>query len=581
MGTACSADREGLIAGPGLSEVPSFKIVLVGDAEVGKTSIFMRYFKNQFDYSYQPTTSVSIENVVKKLNIPEHAVVSVTIWDLPGREDVDLRKSYYKDVDAGIVVVNVSDKESMELAGVWKKDITNHAVISKTRIEKTNQGSKVVTYYENADSSNIPILLLGNKMDVVEQREMEREQAEMDQEEAAKEANPTDDAQGSSVDENKTTEVIVNSDNTESSKDDTENTAQDNNDGETEGQEEREGEEKKDLEKEETDEADDKPNTDSDKTVGFTVSDSEKQEEKEVVVWRYEEEQEEEVELPEEVQVLNATAEQYGFVGSVAVSAKHSDGGVHTAIQALIRHLLERKLKDHARKKMEAVEIKRNQRRRKRVKKVNPDEFQPLDKVNVPELDQLFLETNRSLHKVHETNLAHIQAMKQFRHECLAAGLIASTKCSIEDCIGGLKEALELQKQELIAQDDYGFVSLAVKGEVIDEESKSEALIKIMETFHTEVVVSAKAILSVCPTADNNLTKMDTKIADCYKTVWRKLCQDVNVNGETMLNTREKKNLQDTVEFNRARIKQAKIVASQNLQDVDNIYKKVKAAMLW
>ncbi len=95
------------------------------------------------------------------------------------------------------------------------------------------------------------------------------------------------------------------------------------------------------------------------------------------------------------------------------------------------------------------------------------------------------------------------------------------------------------------------------------------------------MVVSAKAILSVCPTADNNLTKMDAKIADCYRTIWQKLCQDVQVDGETKMSMREKQNLQDTVEYNRARIKQAKIVASQNLQDIDNIYKKVKAAMLW
>ena len=66
-----------------------------------------------------------------------------------------------------IVVVDVSDKESIELAGIWKSDITNHAVISKTRIEKTDQGSKVVTDYEKADPASIPILLLGNKMDVV------------------------------------------------------------------------------------------------------------------------------------------------------------------------------------------------------------------------------------------------------------------------------------------------------------------------------------------------------------------------------------------------------------------------------
>lgn len=69
---------------------------------MGKSSIFLRYTKNQFDYSYQPSTSVAIGNVVKKINIPYQGVVSVVIWDVPGREEMDLRKSYYKDVDAAI-----------------------------------------------------------------------------------------------------------------------------------------------------------------------------------------------------------------------------------------------------------------------------------------------------------------------------------------------------------------------------------------------------------------------------------------------------------------------------------------------
>lgn len=46
--------------------------------------------------------SVAIGNVVKKINIPYQEVVSVVIWDVPGREEMDLRKSYYKDVDAAV-----------------------------------------------------------------------------------------------------------------------------------------------------------------------------------------------------------------------------------------------------------------------------------------------------------------------------------------------------------------------------------------------------------------------------------------------------------------------------------------------
>ena len=55
----------------------------------------------------------------------------------------------------------------MELASTWKQDILNHAVISKKRVVSTPEGSKVVTDYEPADHTQIPVLLLGNKYDLV------------------------------------------------------------------------------------------------------------------------------------------------------------------------------------------------------------------------------------------------------------------------------------------------------------------------------------------------------------------------------------------------------------------------------
>ena len=70
----------------------------------------MRYTRNQFDFSYQPTVAVCIGNVVKKVNVPNDAVVSVAVWDLPGREEIDLRRSYYKDIDAAIGRLNTHKK---------------------------------------------------------------------------------------------------------------------------------------------------------------------------------------------------------------------------------------------------------------------------------------------------------------------------------------------------------------------------------------------------------------------------------------------------------------------------------------
>ena len=42
------------------------------------------------------------ENVVKKVNLPLDVLSSVTMWDLPGTEDIDLKDTYYRDVDAAI-----------------------------------------------------------------------------------------------------------------------------------------------------------------------------------------------------------------------------------------------------------------------------------------------------------------------------------------------------------------------------------------------------------------------------------------------------------------------------------------------
>jgi protein lin-28 len=114
MGSACGSHRSVNIT---RDDSPSFKVVLVGDAEVGKTAIFMRYTRNQFDFSYQPTVAVCIGNVVKKVNVPTDAVVSVAVWDLPGREEVDLRRSYYKDIDAAIGRLNTRK----QIRFFWKK----------------------------------------------------------------------------------------------------------------------------------------------------------------------------------------------------------------------------------------------------------------------------------------------------------------------------------------------------------------------------------------------------------------------------------------------------------------------------
>ena len=77
------------------------------------------------------------------------------------------------------------------------------------------------------------------------------------------------------------------------------------------------------------------------------------------------------------------------------------------------------------------------------------------------------------------------------------------------------------------------------------------------------------------PTADADLIRMDAKIMDKCSHLWA-LAEKAGP-----LTPREKKRIQDRVDYNRARIRQAHMQATQNLQDVDGLYKKIKAAMLW
>ncbi|XP_071477219.1 uncharacterized protein [Diadema antillarum] len=559
MGTGCSS---GYALDPGIGEIPSFKIVLVGDAETGKTSVFMRYFKNQFDYSYRPTTTVSIENVVKKVNVPEHTLVSIAMWDLPGREEMDLRQSYYKDVDAAIVIVNSADPESVELGTTWKQDILNHAVVTKKRVVSTPEGSKVVTEYEPADHTQIPVLLLGNKYDLVEERQAlqaEREEKEEEEEDVSK---ITD--KSPLIEDNR--DSVTPEDRIVKGEDDG---SHGDGRGDADGDGASLGGEKKDrgIENPEKDEGKDGD--------GEKVKAMEEEEKKEVTVWKYEEQQEVE-EVPPEIQFLEDIAEKHGFVGSVAVSAKNSEGGVHAAVQALVRHLLERKLKDRTKDRMAAVQVKRAKIKRPKVKKRDPKAFEPLQKTDIKELDDLLNSCNRHMALIHETRLAYRRAVRLFKTQCMEAEVVEEgPKCSMEDCVSGLKASLAEDNLELLAEDEKGFIQLLVRGETREEDDKSEDMRSLLNTFHSEVAVASRTILKECPSAISSLQQLDDQIqADCRGAIEQ-------ASQESPLTTRALRNIQDAVDMNRARIKHAKAQSHECLQEVESSYKKIKAAMIW
>lgn len=169
MGTSCSVGKIPSNAESLPPKLPSLKIALVGDPGVGKTSILLRYLRNQFSPLYIPTKKVAIETVVRKLNVPANTVVSLTFWDIPGREDMDVHKSYFRNLDAAIVVVDLTNKSTMDMANVWKQTVLNKLTTTVALDDGSNNNNNGEVLNEvPVDPVDFPVLLLGNKFDIIE-----------------------------------------------------------------------------------------------------------------------------------------------------------------------------------------------------------------------------------------------------------------------------------------------------------------------------------------------------------------------------------------------------------------------------
>ncbi|XP_032242481.2 uncharacterized protein LOC5516669 [Nematostella vectensis] len=454
MGAAASCGGKGIEV---KDQIPTFKIVLVGDPEVGKTSIFLRFTKNQFDYSYQPSMSVSIGNIVRKVNIPYEVIVSVILWDLPGREEMDLRRSYYKDVDAAIVVVDMDDLDSITLAGTWKQDIINNAVFtgkSENPNTMNSDGKKDV-------AKSIPILLVGNKADKLK--------------------------------------LLTG---------------------------------------------------DEDSVSGYDGP-------------------------TEMMKILEQAAIQHGFVGSVTVSAKESDGSVHAAIQSLIRHMLQKR---HQQKKGGLFSGDKTIEEKKFVT-ISPydeekPEFIPLLNTKISEFDVFFADCNQPIETIENTSTALIESMANFKRACSVAGVTSTGKASLEECIGGLKELIRTDDDEegLEAHDDGGYIKLLIKEDEVKDVPGPVS--RVLKTFHNELCQSSKKVLSNCPVAHNRLKETQQKIDKLRVSAFDRAMA-------SGMSQRRARAALANIDANCNRIREAIATAMESMTAVENDYKKIKAAMLW
>lgn len=126
-----------------------FKIIIVGDPSVGKSSLILRYTDNAFRRNYVPTLGVMVSDKIFKI---EDSVIQLTLWDIGGQQKfARMREAFYRGSDAVFLVFDLTQTESFNNIPKWFSDI----------VEQLKDRSEELIGF-----------IIGNKRDLTDQREI-------------------------------------------------------------------------------------------------------------------------------------------------------------------------------------------------------------------------------------------------------------------------------------------------------------------------------------------------------------------------------------------------------------------------
>ncbi len=112
-----------------------FRVVLLGEATVGKTSLLRRFTENAFDEEYKQTigTTFSTKDVELADDDGEKRLVRLVVWDMGGQSTYkELRRQYMKGATAAVIVYDVTQPETFMAMNSWYesfREVSPNAVV--------------------------------------------------------------------------------------------------------------------------------------------------------------------------------------------------------------------------------------------------------------------------------------------------------------------------------------------------------------------------------------------------------------------------------------------------------------------
>ena len=127
-----------------------FKILLLGDSEVGKSCFLMRYSDNVFVENY--ITTIGLDYKLKNVKLDSGKTIKVQLWDTAGQDKYrTIAKNYFKGYHGILLLYDVKKQSSFQNIRDWIQDIREEV------------------------SQKAIIFLIGNKIDLVDKRKISKE----------------------------------------------------------------------------------------------------------------------------------------------------------------------------------------------------------------------------------------------------------------------------------------------------------------------------------------------------------------------------------------------------------------------